>query len=121
MSVPAEPKLSYEGPLYMGDNKWDADGQVLSSAASASSAHLQSAKVAAATAHKGGLQAQQQGKKGTDGALRTPSADTRLSSAFLRKEAPGLARDVDTVGDLAHKTAHAFRCCAEAPRVPRGR
>jgi hypothetical protein len=27
---------------------------------------------------------------------------------FLREEAPGLARDVDTVGAIAHKTANAF-------------
>ncbi len=108
MAVPPEPKLSYTGPLYMGDNTWDADGQVLSSA-HANSARMQGAKGTRATAQRGGLNAQEQGKKGADDARKTPSADKHLSSTFLRKEAPGLARGVDTVGDIARNTATAFR------------
>ena len=117
MAVPPEPKLSYTGPLYMGDHNWDADGQVLSSAAHANSAQMQGAKGAGATAQRGGLKAQEQGKKGADDARQTPSADKHLSSTFLRKEAPGLARGVDTVGDIARNTATAFRYGALSDRV----
>ena len=31
-----------------------------------------------------------------------------LASALLRKAAPGLARDVDTAGEIVHNTAHAL-------------
>ena len=105
MTVPPEPKLSYNGPIYIGDNQWNADGQVLSSAAPAHKAHKAGGKATAIAQNQGALNTEH----GENKASEKPGVDNRLSSAFLRKEAPGLAQDVDTVGDIAHKTAHAFR------------
>ena len=33
MTMPPEPKLSYTGPMYLGNNNWNSDGEILSSAA----------------------------------------------------------------------------------------
>ena len=73
MTVPPEPKLSYDGPMYLGDDKWNADGQVLSSAAPA---HVPGAKIG-----KQGAHSENREHKGIkEGKSSKPSVDTRLSS-----------------------------------------
>jgi hypothetical protein len=75
MSVPPEPKLSYSGPMYLGDDKWNADGQVLSSAAPAHGKRGKPVKrgsTANQDKHKGV-------KEGKD-SKASASVDTRLSS-----------------------------------------
>lgn len=115
MTVPPEPKLSYKGPIYLGNNDWNSDGEILSSAVAASPKAKNGgalAKTATAAGKQGSLNRQHQGGKiardSQDFKTAEAAQDTRLSSPFLRKEVPGLARDVDTVGRIAHNTAHAF-------------
>ena len=106
MTVPPEPRLSYEGPIYLGGDKWNADGRILDSAA----------PTAEATAHgsAAGVVAGRQGDLREEHARGRPEAKggeedaPHLASALLRKAAPGLAKDVDTAGEIVHNTAHAL-------------
>ena len=77
MTVPPEPKLAYNGPMYLGDDKWNADGQVLSSAAPA---HVQGAKAGKEGAPRAAKTEHNQGIK--EGSGSKASLDTRLSSGI---------------------------------------
>ena len=107
MTVPPEPKLSYNGPLYLGNDAWNADGQVLSSAAPAN---------AGKPLAYSGKQLKQ--KRLTDSFIegekeaglsphRAHPQHAEHTKSFLRKEAPGLAKDVNRavkdVKDIASK------------------
>jgi len=110
MTMPPEPKLSYTGPMYVGNNDWNSDGEILSSAAKTAGAV---GTKAAAAGKQASLHRQQHGAMTAHNSHQSvdpaeAAQDTRLSSSFLRREVPGLARDVDTVNDIAHKTVHAF-------------
>ena len=110
MTMPPEPKLSYTGPMYLGNDDWNSDGEILSSAAKTAGAV---GTKAAAAGKQASLHRQQHGAMTAHNSHQSvdpaeAAQDTRLSSSFLRREVPGLARDVDTVNDIAHKTVHAF-------------
>ena len=83
MTVPPVPKLAYNGPMYLGDDKWNADGQVLSSAAPA---HVQGAKGGKEGAPRAAKTEHNTGAKESSGSGSKAGVDTRLSSGAC----PGL-------------------------------
>jgi hypothetical protein len=111
MTLPPEPKLSYQGPMYLGDNKWNADGKIQDWSATA----VADKQGALSAEHpEGAGKATGASKKHIASDLQHKEAPGRYASAFLRREAPGLANDVDTAGKPS--TPLAACACSDVER-----